>query len=137
LVTVCVLASGCSSTDSTSTVPTQPSSFAPPTVTETFTGTLTIAGTDSHPFEVPVPGEVDITFKSTDPAVTTPIVLSIGLPSSSVVGQCATISSVSATAGTAPQITGHALAGKFCVSVSDSGATLTDSVTYTVTVAHP
>src|SRR5262245_38884907 len=128
LAVACALASGCSSTDSTSTVPTQPSSFAPPTVTETFTGTLTLFGTDSHPFEVPVPGEVDVTLKSTDPVVTTPITLSIGLPSSTVVGQCATISSVSATASNAPQITGHALAGKFCVSLSDAAGALSDAV---------
>jgi hypothetical protein len=136
LLAACALASGCTSGDTASTVPTQPSSFAPPTMTETFTGTLTLFGTDSHPFDVPVPGEVDITLKSTDPVVTTPITLSIGLPSSTVVGQCATISSVSATASNVPQITGHALAGKFCVSLSDGG-TLSDSVTYTVIVAHP
>src|SRR5262245_15532423 len=137
LVAASALASGCASTDSASTVPTQPSSFAPPTVIETFTGTLTLFGTDSHPFEVPVAGEVDVTCKATDPVLTTPITLSIGLPSSTVVGQCATISSVSATASATPQITGHALAGKFCVSVADAAGALTDSVSYTVVVAHP
>jgi hypothetical protein len=116
----------CSSTDTTTTVPTQPSSFAPPNVIELFTGTLTTSGTDS------------LTFKSLDPAPNPAVTLNlaIGLPSSAVVGQCATIQTVSVTPGTTPQITGHALAGDFCVSLTDPG-NLTRSETYTVVVAHP
>ena len=137
LLVIGVLASGCSSSTST-TQPTQPSTFAPPTVTETFTGTLTTSGTDSHPFMVPAPGEVDITLTTLNPAPTPAVALTlgIGLPSTTVVGQCATIQSVSTTPGATPQITGHALAGNFCVSVTDTG-NLTGSVTYTVVVAHP
>ncbi|HZR22759.1 MAG TPA: hypothetical protein VFA59_04170 [Vicinamibacterales bacterium] len=139
LLAACVLAAGCSSTDSATAVPTQPTSFADPTTVDTFTGTLTIAGTDSHPFAVPVAGVVNITLTSMDPAIdsTTPVVLAIGLPSQSVVGQCATIQSVSVIPGTTPQITGHALSGTFCVSVSDPNVVLTASEAYTVTVAHP
>ena len=139
LVVACVLGASCSSTDSASTVPTQPTSFAPPTTTDTFTGTVTVAGTDSHPFNVPVPGEVDVTLTSLtplpDPMV--PLTIAIGLPSSTVVGQCAAIQSVSTTPGTLPQITGHALAGTFCVSVTDAGSNLTMAETYTLLVAHP
>jgi hypothetical protein len=133
-----ILASGCSSPNTSTTVATQPSSFAPPAVSETFTGSLTTSGTDSHPFNVPVPGEVDVTLTALNPQPTPAVALTlaIGLPSSTVVGQCATIQSVSATPGATPQITGHALAGNFCVSVSDTG-NLASSVTYTVIVAHP
>jgi len=138
LLAIGALASGCSSTNTGTTLPTQPSLFAPPTVTETFTGNLTTSGTDSHPFNVPVPGEVDVTLTELNPQPTPAVALTlgIGLPSTTVVGQCATIQSVSTTPGATPQITGHALAGNFCVSVTDAG-NLTASVTYTVVVAHP
>ena len=133
-----VLVSSCSSTNTSATVPTQPSSFAPPAVTESFTGTLAISGTDSHPFNVPVPGEVDVTLTAIDPAPNpaVPLTLAIGLPSSTTLGHCATIQTISTVPGPSPQITGHALAGNFCVSVTDTG-NLTASVTYTVVVAHP
>jgi len=58
------------------------------------------------------------------------------LPSQTVLGRCATVQSVSATPSSTPQIKGHALASAFCVSVTDPGS-LTDSISYTVTVAHP
>lgn len=138
LLVIGTLASSCSSTNTGATLPTQPTSFAPPTVTETFTGNLTTSGTDSHPFNVPVPGEVDVTLTTLNPqpAPAVPLTLAIGLPSTTVVGQCATIQSVSTTPGPTPQITGHALAGNFCVSVTDTG-NLSASVAYTVVVAHP
>ncbi len=138
LLGVCILAGGCSSTNNASTLPTQPTSFAPPAVTETFTGSLTTSGTDSHPFSVPVPGEVDVSLTALNPPPNPPVALTlaIGLPSSTVVGQCATIQSVSAMPAATPQIAGHALAGSFCVSLSDPG-NLTGPVTYTITVAHP
>jgi hypothetical protein len=142
---VAVSAVACSSGDVAPTpIPTQPGSFAPPTVVETFAGTLTILGTDSHPFNVPVPGEVDITLTkiapatdtSTPPAENTTLMLAIGLPSTTTIGQCATLQTVSATAASSPQIKGHALTGNFCVSVTDPG-NLTDSISYSLTVAHP
>src|SRR5579864_5252061 len=139
VVVACALGASCAGTDNASATPTQPSSFASPTTVETFTGTVAVAGTDSHPFNVPAPGEVDVTLTSLTPAPDpmVPLTLAIGLPSSTVVGQCASIQSVSTTPGTAPQITGHALAGTFCVSVTDTNSVLTASETYTVVVAHP
>jgi hypothetical protein len=132
-----VLASACSTADTaTSSVPTQPTTFAPPSVVETFSGTLSLLGVDTHPFQVSTAGEVDITLTSLDPPTNAAVTLAIGLPSSSLVGQCATVQSKVVTPGTAPQITGHALAGNFCVSVTDPGS-LTDVTTYAVTVAHP
>ena len=141
---VIVLTAACSGDVASTPVPTQPGSFAPPTVVETFTGTVSILGTDSHPFNVPVPGEVDVTLTriepatdtSAPPAAGTTLTLAIGLPSQTVLGSCATVQSVSATPSSTPQIKGHALASAFCVSVTDPG-NLTDSISYTVTVAHP
>lgn len=140
---VSVVAAACSG-DLAATVPTQPTSFAPPTVVETFTGSLATFGTASHPFSVPVPGEVDVTLTkiepategSAAPAADTALVLAIGLPSTTTIGQCATLQSVSAIPGSTPQIKGNALSGTLCVSVSDPGK-LQDAITYTVIVAHP
>jgi hypothetical protein len=137
LLGACACVAGCASTDSSTGVPTQPSSFAPATVTETFAGTVAILGSDSHPFNVPVAGEVHITLSAVDPPDSPSLTMSIGLPSSTVLGQCATIQSVTATAATTPQIVGHALAGAFCVLLSDPTGVLTQSVNYTVVVAHP
>ena len=141
---VVLLTVACSGDVASTPVPTQPTSFAPPTVVETFTGTVSILGTDSHRFEVPVPGEVHITLTtigpatdtSATPAPDTALTLAVGLPSTTVIGQCATLQSTSATPSKTPQITGHALSGAFCVSVTDPGH-LTDSISYTVVVAHP
>jgi hypothetical protein len=143
-VAAALFAAACSSDIASTPTPTQPPSFAPPTVVETFTGTLSILGTDSHRFEVPVPGEVDVTLTkiapatetSAVPAPDTTLLLSVGLPSTTTIGQCATVQSTRATAGPTPQIKGHALTGGFCVSLTDPG-NLTDSISYTVTVAHP
>ena len=143
-VAVALLAAACSGDVASTPVPTQPSSFAPPTNVETFTGTITILGTDSHPFAVPAPGEVQITLTkiapatdaSATPSPDTALLLAVGLPSTTTIGQCATLQSVSAKPSETPQIKGHALTGAFCVSVTDTG-NLTDSISYTVTVAHP
>jgi hypothetical protein len=40
-------------------------------------------------------------------------------------------------ASTTAQLKGNALAGNYCISVSDPNAALTDSIKYTVNVAHP
>jgi len=127
----------CSQSGETGTpTPTQPTTFAPPTVTDTFTGVLTVLGTDSHPYIVPVAGEVNVTLTALDPPQDVALTVSVGLPSTTTIGSCATLQSVTAHAGSTPQLKGHALAGTFCVAVTDTG-NLTDNVNYTVTVAHP
>src|SRR2546428_11916430 len=58
--------------------PARPSPVAP-TVTDTFTGTLTTRGTNSHPFVVNEVGGVKATLTSVDPL--TKLAISVGAPS--------------------------------------------------------
>jgi hypothetical protein len=149
-----VLAFPCAGCTSQTAVPSTPTTIAPPTVVETFTGTLLALGTNMHTFTVSQLGEVDITLQATqleptiDPETGDPIppadptvpalALSIGTPTTTIFGPvCATIKSIQATANQSPQIIGSALAGNFCVSYADTNGILTNVVDYTIVVAHP
>lgn len=136
-------------------LPTTPTPVAPPTVVETFTGSLLAFGSNLHPFTVSQLGEVDVTLKATrlqptidpetgdpippaDPAAVPTLTLAIGTPTTTIFGPvCAAIKSIETKAGAAPQIIGSALAGNFCVSYSDTNGILTNVVDYTIVVAHP
>ena len=112
--------------------PARPSPVAP-TVTDTFTGTLTTRGTNSHPFVVNEVGGVKVTLTSVDPL--TKLAIGVGTPSTTT-GTCAVLDGVTTDPGTAPQLSGTAtVKGNFCVAVSDVG-NVTDTVQYTITVLH-
>lgn len=133
-----------------------PTPIAPPTVTENYSGTLFIAGSNLHTFEVKTASEVLVTLTSVttvpvdaDPAAdppvvaipatpfTEPLTLHVGQPTLTTLGvQCSLLKIVEATPGTTPQLTGQALNGTFCVSISDAKDVLPRAVTYTITVAH-
>jgi hypothetical protein len=147
-----VASAGCNTQQA---LPTTPTPVAPPTVVETFTGSLIAFGSNLHTFTVSQLGEVDITLKTTqlqptidaetgepippaDPTAVPMLTLAIGTPSTTIFGPvCAAIKSVEAKADAAPQIIGSALAGNFCVSFSDTNGILTNVVDYTIVVAHP
>ena len=158
-----VMAAGCASQDA---APTAPATLAPPSVIETFTGTVIALGSDMHTFSVSQLGEVDITLRSTtlqatidattgesippaDPTAVPPLTLAIGTPTTTIFGlQCSPIvfgtqqMLVHTTAGSAAQLKGSALPGTFCVSLSDAAGTagaglLTAPVDYEIVVAHP
>ncbi len=101
--------------------------------TDTFTGTVSVKGTDTHSFTVSAAGQVDVTLTSTAPAVA--IGVAVGTTSAS---GCAAVAggSVLASAGTTAQLSGVLSPATYCVSVFDVGND-TQSVSYTVTVAHP
>ena len=102
-----------------------------PTLTETFTGTLTVFGSNSHPFSVRQVGGVLVSITDITPSAT----VSLGIGTTSLTG-CTVISNVTAVAAPTAQISGTAtIAGDFCVSVSDAGK-LVETVTYTVVVKH-
>jgi len=146
------LAAGCASQGA---APTAPTTLAPPTVVETFTGTLLAFGTQMHTFTVAQLGEVNITLKTTvleptidpetgdpvppeDPTAVPALTLSIGTPTTTIFGPtCAALKSIEAKAAATPQIIGSALAGNFCVSYTDSTGVLKNVVDYTIVVAHP
>jgi hypothetical protein len=155
-----VVAAGCAPS---SEAPTPiPIPLAPADTTDNFSGTLSILGSNYHQFCVEKPGEVYITLRSTAYAPTTdpttgasvpstrtdpipPLTVLIGTPAATTIGLlCSPIAFngqnmvvSDATAGTKAQISGTALAGNLCISVSDPTGTLPDKITYQVTVAHP
>jgi hypothetical protein len=123
-----LLASGCGGTST----PAAPSDPAPAAMVETFSGSVTASGADSHNFTVTQMGAVDITLTSVTPD-DTKVGVAVGTPSGL---SCFVITSVTTQAGQAPQLRGIGLAGPLCVLVYDIGG-IVDPVTYTVTVAHP
>ena len=138
-----------------------PINLSPADTTDTFSGTLSILGSNYHQFCVEKPGQVDITLRSTAYAPTTndagdtvpstrtdpipPLTILVGTPAATTIGLlCSPITFngqrmvvSDATAGNKAQIAGNALAGNLCISVSDPTGVLPDKITYQVTVAHP
>ena len=116
---------------STTTTPT-----APPTVTETFAGTLLVGGYSFYSFVVPQNGTVNVTLVSvsgTDVPSNVMLGLAIGTPSGT---GCTGGTVTNTTAGTDPQVTGTYSPGRYCVNVSDVGNLAAPAV-FTVTIAHP
>src|SRR5439155_18532445 len=139
-----------------------PINLSPADTTDTFSGTLSILGSNYHQFCVEKPGRVDITLTSTAYAPTTdpdtgasipstrtdpipPLTVLVGTPAATTIGLlCSPIAFngqnlvvSNATAGNKAQLAGNALAGNLCISVSDPTGVLPDKITYQVTVAHP
>ncbi len=113
--------------------PVAPSAPTPvaPTITESFTGTLTVLGSNMHPFTVSQIGGLKVTLTSLTPSAT--VQLAVGTVSGAV---CAPAEVISAQAAEAPQFSGTAtITGTFCVSVTDTG-TLTEPAVYAITVVH-
>jgi hypothetical protein len=150
-----VLAIASAACSTQNALPSTPTTVAPPSVVETFTGSLIAFGSNLHTFTVSQLGEVDVTLKATqllpttdaetgepippeDPTAVPALTLAIGTPTTTIFGPvCAAIKSIDAKAAPSPQIVGSALAGNFCVSYSDTNGILTNVVDYTIVVAHP
>lgn len=118
---------GCGSDDPVD-VPTQPT---PVSVTETFSGTLTVNGAQTHRFTVDRAGTVSASLKtlSTD-AVTLGVSLGTwnGAACQIIISNTAAVLNTTVT-GTAQS------AGQFCVWLNDVGK-LTSGVDYSVEVTH-
>jgi hypothetical protein len=122
--------SACSSdSNSLPTVPT-----APATITETFTGTVAVGGSDFHTFTVTANGALAVTMTAASPPSTIWMGIGVGTPSSTV---CSLLNGGSANgpASVNPQLTGTLSAGTYCVQISDIG-NATSTISYSVTVAH-
>jgi hypothetical protein len=103
--------------------------------TDTFTGTVPVAGDDFHSFPISETGQIDVTLTAAGPPSSIVMGLMVGMPSDS---KCVALAGASTTAqgAASPQLSGEASAGTLCVDVRDVG-NQTAPVTYTVTVAHP
>jgi hypothetical protein len=115
----------------------------PATVTETFTGNLSVQSVSSHSFIISRSGRISITLTAVSPPPTSEapsspeVGIGIGIPSGlSCALNLGDKTTVTTTAASTPQISGIVIAGTFCVAVYDVGK-LTEAVDYTVDVAHP
>ena len=124
----------------TSTSTTAPSTTAPPSAVEAFSGTLQPTGTNRHSFTVKETGYVEITLLGVVPQLvagpSAPITVGLGIGTPNpATGTCLVLYQVNAQAGSAAQIVGTATAGPDCLTIFDVGD-LTQPVNYTVIVAH-
>lgn len=103
--------------------------------TESFTGTVTVGGSDSHNFTVALAnGQLNATLTAAGPPSTIYMGLGLGAPSGSTCTLITGASLVTQASATA-QLSGTAAAGTFCVMVYDAGNQTSD-ITYAVTVNH-
>jgi len=103
-----------------------------PTITETFTATLGLLGTNVHLFSVQQVGGVTVTISDIDPDAT----VSFAIGAQSLTG-CTVLQHLTrAPGGANARLVGTITApGNFCVQVFDSDS-IPEPVTYTLTVLH-
>jgi hypothetical protein len=102
------------------------------TVTDTFNGTLSATGFDSHSFVVNGSGEVDATLTSLSPQTTITVGFGLGQPGAT---GCS-LFSYTESARVGSVLSGTIGSGSYCVTVYDVG-NVSGAESYTVTVAHP
>lgn len=129
LVALATIVSGCDD-DTTPTTPTPPTM-----VTDTYEGTLTINGAQTHSFATQAAGNLTATLTTlaVDSGVTVGLSFGIFTPSTNT---CQIIVDNGAAAQTT-RLTGQvSSAGNYCVRIYDAGR-LTNAATYTITLEHP
>jgi hypothetical protein len=104
---------------------------AVPTVTDTFSDTLLVLGSNTHQFTVAAVGGVKVSLTSVNPGAL--VGLGVGTPS---IGSCSVIDHIEAVAGQAVQLSGTAtVPGSYCVVIYDLG-NLVEPAVYTINVLH-
>jgi hypothetical protein len=105
---------------------------AVPTVTDSFSDTLLVSGSNTHGFSVATVGGVKVTLTSVAPSAA--VGLGIGTPNG--YGGCSVIDRVQTVAGPSVQLSGTAtVPGPYCVVIFDVG-NMVESAVYTVNVLH-
>lgn len=135
IVLVAVAALGLSACDDeTPTTPTTPQN----PVTETFTGSVTQNGAQTHSFSTASSGAVTATLKEVKPDNALIIGFSLGNWNATA-GSCLIVLDNSAATGGGPSLTGTMTGvGTLCVRVYDVGNISAGTpITYTVEVVHP
>lgn len=105
-----------------------------PTVTETFSGTLTKNGASTFSFKVAATGQVSATLRELSPAPATAVGLSLGNWNGTT---CQTVlANDNAIQGTF--VTGNmSAAGDLCVRIYDSKGDLEGTIAFKIEVVHP
>ena len=114
--------------------------FKPPTPaatagTDTFTGLLPVGSTASRAFTTAQAGPITVTLTSAGPPANVRVGLGLGVPKADN-SSCYVTTTVTTTAGSAPQISMPVEPGSYCVRVFDPG-TMTAAISFTTTAAHP
>jgi len=106
-------------------------------VTETFTGTIVVGGSVSHPFTVKEADQLtSATLTQAGPPATIFMGLGIGFWTAST-STCTLLSGGAVQASTIAQLNGYTQAGAYCAQVFDVGNIPEgQTITYTVTVLH-
>jgi hypothetical protein len=135
-VGMALVAAGCSSGGTSLPASATPAPAATPVATiETFTGTVTVGGSDIHPFTVTTSNlNLTVTLTAAGPPSTISMGLGVGVNSGAT---CSLISTGTLTtpAGPTAQLSGTITAGAYCVVVFDVG-NQSAPVTYSATVTH-
>ena len=104
---------------------------AVPTITDTFSDTLLVLGSNTHTFSVDGIGGVKVRLTSLEPSAV--VRIGIGYPN---LGSCSVIDQALATPSQDVLLSGTAvIRGLFCVSITDVG-NLVEPVAYTINVLH-
>jgi hypothetical protein len=104
---------------------------AVPTVTDTFSDTLLVLGTNTHNFNVSTIGGVKISLTSVQPDAA----VGLGIGTSSL-GSCSVVDKVETVAGQTVQLSGTVtVPGLYCVTIYDLG-NLVEPAVYTINVLH-
>ena len=120
-------------TDTTTTTTTA----SAPTVTETFSGTLTPSATLVFPFSVTVYGTVNLALVDvTGPTVPATMQVRLGIGTPDGAGGCTLSATSLSTAGTTTQVTATKDVGDYCALIADVG-NLVGTAAFDITVAHP
>ena len=129
-VAAAVVSSACNDAAS----PTAPSSATSP-VTVVYDTQLYPRGAASRTLSVAQAGNVVLTLTSVRPDSSVSLGVGLGIPRADG-GGCHLSQSVSTASGAAPQLSATVDAGTYCVKVFDLG-TLTDAVSFAITIVHP
>jgi hypothetical protein len=132
-----LLASACSKDNTTPTTPTTttPTPVTTPTVSENFVSTVPVGGAAFYSFNIDANGTVNVTLNAvggTGVPATVQLGVGIGTPAGV---DCTVTTSVTAAAGTSPQLTGTFGPGLFCVRIYDVG-NLFGPAAFRATIAH-
>jgi len=103
--------------------------------TDTFSGTVQVAGSTFHSFRVAQTGTTEVTLTTASPPATVVVGLAIGTVDDAGCTRL-TGASVNTAAGSTPQLAGLTSTGTLCVQIRDVGSQ-TAPVAYTVSVTHP
>jgi hypothetical protein len=129
----CLVCVGCS--DDTPP-PSAPTPIAPPSVTETWEGTLAVGGSRFYSFAVGLNGTVNVTLSNLlqdGGESATQVGLALGYPAGT---GCTANTSVTVAAATDPQVTNTYLPGVYCVKIADAG-NLSGPAQFRIVIAHP